>query len=458
MSCASLAVLATLGAVLGNAAHAATGTAAQPSAAIVSQAGNPRIAVEAVALHGGRLVIRGTAASAGMLVRIGGTTLQVRADASKAFGFDVLRRPSDCRVTLQTDTGSLGLLIADCGPGTVPRGAWAAGVSYGTNDLASFNGSTYRARRANRGKRPNANPADWQIFAAQGATGPRGPKGIAGPRGPQGVAGLTGPQGEQGPRGEPGPKGATGARGDAGPQGPDGPAGVTPRGAWSNATQYAQHDLVVLGGSAFRALRSNIGQQPDTNPDDWESGFARRGAKGDTGPAGPAGATGVTGETGPPGPAGAAGPRGPKGDRGPPGLASTEPGPKGQTGPQGQPVGIFGNASQEPKEQVCDEETDLVSGEASYDPYCVLECPADQVGIFGKGQIYYNGSDFVSLYQEFLISPELNPRQLSEPEDGDYPSGILYIPDYYEDVSSYPVVLLLHCEPRPQPPEGAEEP
>ena len=77
-----------------------------------------------------------------------------------------------------------------------------------------FDGSTWRAKRANRNKRPPTFPADWEIFAAKGVAGPAGPRGTTGAQGAKGDAGPQGPQGAQGPQGV------------AGPQGPAGPPGI----------------------------------------------------------------------------------------------------------------------------------------------------------------------------------------------------------------------------------------
>jgi hypothetical protein len=78
--------------------------------------------------------------------------------------------------------------------------------------------------------------------------GPQGNKGDQGPQGLQGIQGIQGIQGLQGIQGVPGPQGIQGI------QGPIGPAKITPRGAYNQATQYVEGDVVTWGGSSYYAL------------------------------------------------------------------------------------------------------------------------------------------------------------------------------------------------------------
>ena len=116
--------------------------------------------------------------------------------------------------------------------------AFDPSASYATNDVVTYNGSTYVAIAANQGPNnttPDVTPSAWTLMAEAGATGPAGPAGgPPGPQGPQGPTGLTGatgatgpqgPTGPAGPQGPQGPTGLTGATGATGPQGPTGPAG-----------------------------------------------------------------------------------------------------------------------------------------------------------------------------------------------------------------------------------------
>ena len=55
------------------------------------------------------------------------------------------------------------------------RGSWGAKVVYLRGDLVQRGGSTWQARIASKGKAPAAGKY-WTLFAAAGATGPRGPQ------------------------------------------------------------------------------------------------------------------------------------------------------------------------------------------------------------------------------------------------------------------------------------------
>ncbi len=203
------AALATLAVV--SAAWAGTGLASAQDI----KAANPRIA-------NGRLVITGTTALGNTLVRLDGKVtagFQVRSNnVTKAFTFSVLYHPGDCIVTLQkvNPNNTLGpaanFVVADCGLGFLPRGAWTAAASYLLNDVVTFGGSSWRAKRASLNKQPVAG-LDWELWASKGAAGPIGPRGlqgVAGATGATGAAGATGPGGPAGPTGPAGPQGAQG--------------------------------------------------------------------------------------------------------------------------------------------------------------------------------------------------------------------------------------------------------
>src|SRR4051812_16007502 len=108
------------------------------SAASATTTGTSGISVSVVTLAAGKLVITGTASTAGVQVRIQGTSITATADAQKKFSFNVDYRTPDCALTLATSTGTLGVLISDCGPGTTPRGAWLATARYNAGDLALY--------------------------------------------------------------------------------------------------------------------------------------------------------------------------------------------------------------------------------------------------------------------------------------------------------------------------------
>lgn len=60
------------------------------------------------------------------------------------------------------------------GTGFNPRGAWAGSTAYAINDIVTYGGSTYRAKAAFTST-STFNPANWDVWAAQGATGLPGP-------------------------------------------------------------------------------------------------------------------------------------------------------------------------------------------------------------------------------------------------------------------------------------------
>jgi hypothetical protein len=172
---------------------------------------NPRI-------QNGRLVITGATSSGNMVLRLDGKVaagFQVRSNnVTRAFTFSVLYHPGDCIVTLQkvNPNNTLGpaanFVVGNCGLGFVPRGGWTAAASYLLNDVVTFGGQSWLAKRASRNKTPVAG-LDWELWAAKGAAGPigpRGPQGAAGATGPAGLQGVVGPAGATGPTGAPGPQ------------------------------------------------------------------------------------------------------------------------------------------------------------------------------------------------------------------------------------------------------------
>jgi hypothetical protein len=190
------------------------------------------ITVASAKIEAGRLIVAGTTATARMQVRLDGKTaaaFNVVSDANRVFGFNLVYRPDDCMVTLQKVTSTtvgapLNALVASCGPrGLFPRGAWASGTSYLTDDLVTWLGSSWRARTISLGKSPSSNPTHWEKFASKGDTGASGPPGVQGPAGP---TGPRGPTGATGPAGPTGPQGPTGEQGPEGQQGEPGATGI----------------------------------------------------------------------------------------------------------------------------------------------------------------------------------------------------------------------------------------
>lgn len=82
--------------------------------------------------------------------------------------------------------------------GFTPLGAWSSGATYATNDLVSYNGSSYIAIQASTNQQPDTQTAYWVLSAQLGATGPTGPTGNTGSTGATGATGPTGPTGAAG--------------------------------------------------------------------------------------------------------------------------------------------------------------------------------------------------------------------------------------------------------------------
>jgi hypothetical protein len=158
-------------------------------AAAPANAAGPGITVTSASLSAGKLVIT-RAAAQGVVVTIQGTTFTATANALKQFAFSVIYRTPDCKLALVTNAGTLPVLIGNCGPtGVNPKGTWNATAAYVGDDLTLYLGTTYRALRANKSKRPDLSASDWQVFAARGATGAPGAKGDKGDPGDAGAFG-----------------------------------------------------------------------------------------------------------------------------------------------------------------------------------------------------------------------------------------------------------------------------
>jgi hypothetical protein len=174
---------------------------------------NAAISVTDAKIQGGKLIVTGSTTNANQQIKLD-NTFTMTSNASKLFSFSVGNYlPTDCVVDLAAGSDKATAVVADCGPrGVTPRGAWSAGPSYVVNDLATFGGSTWRAKSNNVGKQPDSNPALWEIFAAKGDVGATGPAGDAGAAGPVGATGDKGVAGDKGPTG-PSPQGPRGPRG-----------------------------------------------------------------------------------------------------------------------------------------------------------------------------------------------------------------------------------------------------
>ena len=155
----------------------AAGALALASFLAPAAAAKAAVSVTDAKIENARLVIAG-AATSGAQVRLDGleaAAFNVKAGIDGAFSFSLVYHPGDCVVTVETLIppyltvgNSADGLVANCGPaGVTPRGEWARSAGYAVNDLVLHDGSTWRAKRNNAGKEPQAG-ADWEIFAAAG--------------------------------------------------------------------------------------------------------------------------------------------------------------------------------------------------------------------------------------------------------------------------------------------------
>jgi hypothetical protein len=126
---------------------------------LLATVGTPGITLNRLEIETGWLRIAGKTASPKIVVKIVGTNFQTTSDSNGNFSFKLDYRTNDCRLKLQTKTGTLEAMIGNCGP----KGA----------------------------------------TGATGATGPQGPKGATGAQGSTGPTGPAGPRGPQDRRGPP---------------------------------------------------------------------------------------------------------------------------------------------------------------------------------------------------------------------------------------------------------------
>lgn len=88
----------------------------------------------------------------------------------------------------QGPTGAQGPRGPQGDPGLTYRGMWSSGVTYGSDETVSYNGSSYISLRGNIGKNPSLSTDDWGLLSSKGDTGPVGARG---PQGPKGATGST---------------------------------------------------------------------------------------------------------------------------------------------------------------------------------------------------------------------------------------------------------------------------
>jgi hypothetical protein len=199
------------------------------------------ITVTDAKVQSGRLIVTGATPGASQPVKLD-NRFTVTSSASGAFAFSIASYlPSDCIVDLVSGTATGVGVVANCAArGLSPRGAWVTNRSYLPDDLVTYQGSSWRAKRTSLNKPPAASALDWEKFVSKGDAGQLGPAG------PAGATGATGPAGPFGPRGPEGEQGLQGIQGEQGPQGPVGPQG--PQGPQGNPGVIA---ILPFAGPAF---------------------------------------------------------------------------------------------------------------------------------------------------------------------------------------------------------------
>jgi hypothetical protein len=155
---------------------AAGSIALAATVATAATAGAADVQISSAAIEAGRLVIKGTTATARTRLRLderSGAAFNVTSKGNRTFEFDVVYLPSDCVVSLQ-EVGASGAgataeaVVANCARGITPRGEWSGEAEYTSNDLVTHGGSSWLARRDNAGRTPGKSP-HWQLFAASAA-------------------------------------------------------------------------------------------------------------------------------------------------------------------------------------------------------------------------------------------------------------------------------------------------
>lgn len=181
----------------------------------------------------------------------------------------------------------------------VLRGEWRSDVTYQRLSIVSIDGSGYCAKRKNKGERPYAGSAYWQIIAARGVQGQDGKQGADGAPG-KGVQILgtvrtaddlpeTAEQGDMYNVGTSAPytvymfdggawvsqgqllRGEKGEKGDTGAQGPAGSDGITPtigeNGDWYlGATDTGKPSR---GAQGEKGEKGDTGASPVRGVDYW---------------------------------------------------------------------------------------------------------------------------------------------------------------------------------------------
>lgn len=133
-----------------------------------------RVGLTEATMAGAKLRVGGVA-TPGMRLRLEGqpyAAFNTTAGRDGRFEFGVIYHPGDCIISVQRFTAPDVLdvpvegLVANCTRDRVtPRGSWKASNFYQPSDLVTFEGATWRARRANRNAQPDPG-SNWELFAS----------------------------------------------------------------------------------------------------------------------------------------------------------------------------------------------------------------------------------------------------------------------------------------------------
>ncbi|MEJ8574085.1 hypothetical protein [Microbaculum marinum] len=175
------------------------------------QAEASKLTVSDARIAGGRLVVEGKTPEPRQTVTLD-EKYTAKSNSERSYSFSLpAYHPADCIVAIDAGLSSATAVVANCGArGIKPRGPWSNSTSYQADDLVTYKGSSYLAKRSGKGGAPNQSARQWERYVSRGAPGVAGPRGPAGPTGPAGPQGLAGPQGPQGLAGAPGPQGEKG--------------------------------------------------------------------------------------------------------------------------------------------------------------------------------------------------------------------------------------------------------
>ena len=108
-------------------------------------------AITDATVKGGKLIVTGTTTAANQPVKLD-DQFTATSNGQNVFTFSLSGyHPANCVVQVKWGSATQAAVVANCGElGLSPRGAWAAGASYLTDDLVTHQGSSWRAKRVSK--------------------------------------------------------------------------------------------------------------------------------------------------------------------------------------------------------------------------------------------------------------------------------------------------------------------